>query len=92
MKKLNNKLNYARWRKKAYEILSEHGEMDMESLLYNIGYFKFAPVNVNSATQTLLKDDRFLCRMAGDDEKHYFGRTTKGDRYKVMIWSVIDED
>jgi len=92
MKKLNNKLNYARWRKKAYEVLSKQGEMDMHSLLHNIGYFKFAPVNVNSATQTLLKDDRFLCRMAHDDEKDFFSVTTKNQRYKVMVWSVIDED
>tara|TARA_R110001599_G_scaffold25875_1_gene91703 strand:- start:43 stop:321 length:279 start_codon:yes stop_codon:yes gene_type:complete len=92
MKKMNNKLNYARWRAKAHKVLSEKGEMDMDSLLYNIGYFRFAPVNVNSATQTLLKDDRFLCRTAGDDEIDFFSRTPTGEKYRVMVWSVIDEN
>ena len=92
MKKMNNKLNYARWRTKAHKILKEQGEMDMDSLLYNIGYFRFAPVNVNSATQTLLKDDRFLCRMAGDDERDMYGTGKLGGKYRVMVWSVVDED
>ena len=92
MKKMNNKLNYARWRTKAHKVLKEHGEMDMDSLLHNIGYFRFAPVNVNSATQTLLKDDRFVCRMTKDDEKDMYGVGNLGDRYKVMVWSVVDED
>lgn len=93
MKKMNNKLNYARWRTKAHKVLKEQGEMDMDSLLHNIGYFRFAPVNVNSATQTLLKDDRFLCRRAREDEKDYFAESTRtGERFRVMVWSVVDED
>ena len=92
MKKRTDKLNYARWRQKAYDILQEQGEMPIYVLLSNIGYFRFAPVNVNSATQTLLMDDRFVCRNAQDQDHDLMPKSRGKDKYRVMLWSVINEN
>lgn len=92
MKKRTDKLNYARWRQKAHDILQKQGEMPIYVLLSNIGYFRFAPVNVNSATQTLLMDDRFVCRHAHENDQDLMPKSRGKDKYKVMLWSVVDED
>ena len=70
------KLKYKRWRERAYKILEQHGEMTMHILIDHIPYMRLAPKNVNSATQLLLKDKRFISRKAIEEDDDMLPKTT----------------
>jgi len=86
------KLKYRRWRERAKKVLEIHGEMPMHILIDYIPYMKLCPMNVNSATQLLLKDKRFTCREADDDDSDMLPIHRDKGTYKVMIWGLVDED
>lgn len=86
------KLNYSKWRQKAYEMLKEKGEMTIHIMMDNIGYMRFAPRNVNAATQLLLKDKRFTSRKVEKADMDLLPRTTDSGRYKVLVWGVRSEN
>ena len=86
------KLKYRWWRQRAYEVLKEHGEMTMHILIDHIPYMKLAPKHVNSATQLLLKDKRFVCRRPIKEDGDMLPKTTDRSKYKVMIWGLADEN
>ena len=86
------KLKYRWWRLRASNILKEHGEMPMHILMDYIPYLKFSPKNVNSATQLLLKDKRFVARLPEDDDGDMLPKSRDRGTYKVMIWGLADEN
>ena len=90
---MNIKLKYKRWRERAYKVLEQHGEMTMHILIDHIPYMRLAPKNVNSATQLLLKDKRFVSRKCViEEDGDMLPKTTDRSRYKVMVWRLADEN
>ena len=81
------KIKYVRWRNRVEKVLREaEGPLSSRELLV-MTKDKRSPKNAASATQILMRDDRFI----GDYSEDYFYQDTSanlGDKRRVFLWEL----
>jgi len=81
------KVNYIKWRNRVEKVLREIKRPLSSRELLSLTKDKRCPKNAASATQILLRDDRFI----GDYSDDYFFQNTsahRGDKRKVFVWEL----
>jgi hypothetical protein len=85
---------YTQWCDRAREQILRNGEMTSRTLMYNIAQSGFSqkrsPTSVRSASQALLRDNRFTSHEPDIGEYQFGdGEVARGYHYKIKLWSVI---
>lgn len=70
----SSKTKYGRWRGKCVDYIKEHGSSYTRTLWLSAGCHKSKPENVMSATQILMRDDRFIGEYESKCSKHEVGK------------------
>jgi len=81
------KIRYVRWRNRVEKLLRETERPLSSQELLRLTKDKRSPKNAASATQILMRDDRFT----GDYSEEYFYQDTSanlGDKRRVYVWEL----
>ena len=84
----SKKTHYRRWRDKCVEYIKENGASFTRTLWLSAGVHKSKPKNVMSATQILMRDDRFIGEYEDRGSIHEMGKW----QAKQKIWRLTHEE
>ena len=80
----SKKTHYQRWREKCVDYIRQHGSSYTRTLWLSAGCHKSKPENVMSATQILMRDDRFIGEYEEKGSVHEIGKW----QAKQKIWRL----
>lgn len=84
----SKRTRFLRWRNRCVEYLLNNGEAFTETLLVEAGSHGKKPSNIPSASQILMRDDRFIGEYESQSNQNLMGKWAA----KQKIWRLVDEE
>jgi len=84
----SKRTRFLRWRNRCVEYLIENGEAFTETLRLEAGSHGKKPSNNSSASQILMRDDRFIGEYESQCQVNIIGKWAA----KQKIWRLADEE